>query len=301
MISKKDINKLEGLLYLYALSKIGSKREVAGKLGTSVDTINKYINDLEAETKSVFLASNGRGTSITPEGERVLQISETIVKAIRSISDYAESSDKYRGIVRVGMTDAIADYLGTDELSAFMEKYPELQIENDLNNVLPDMSTMEADICVGYDAPNHPDLVLVGVKKVVCGLFASKDYISKYGRPKDMDDLVKNHRICDKDNHTLCVPGWKEIISNAQHLVYKTSSVFALHSALIAGMGVGICPLNFCSENMIYLDGLDFEFAINIYLIAHKETKDTPRIRLVLDLIKELIQSPRGCKPRTSF
>lgn len=54
MINKKDISKLESLLYLYAFSKHGSKRAVAEKLGASVDTVNKYISDLQAETKTYF-------------------------------------------------------------------------------------------------------------------------------------------------------------------------------------------------------------------------------------------------------
>ena len=81
MINKKDISKLESLLYLYAFSKHGSKRAVAEKLGASVDTVNKYISDLQAETKTYFLKSNGRGTFITPEGKRVLKVAENIVAA----------------------------------------------------------------------------------------------------------------------------------------------------------------------------------------------------------------------------
>lgn len=64
MINKKDILKLESLLYLYAFSKHGSKRAVAEKLGVSVGTVNKYISDLQAETKTYFLKSNGRGPSL---------------------------------------------------------------------------------------------------------------------------------------------------------------------------------------------------------------------------------------------
>lgn len=33
----------------------------------------------------------------------------------------------------------------------------------------------------------------------------------------------------------------------------------------------------------------DFGFDINIYLIVHKDTKDMPRIRVVLDYIKKVL------------
>lgn len=80
MISKRDILKIESLLFLQAIFEAGSKREVAGQLGTSVDTLNKYLSEFEAEMKTKFLISNGRGTVITPEGKRMLDIAQDVVR-----------------------------------------------------------------------------------------------------------------------------------------------------------------------------------------------------------------------------
>lgn len=289
MINKKDIAKLESLMYLYALSKAGSKREVADKLGTSVDTINKYISDFEAEMRTHFLVSNGRGTVITPEGERILKVSEEVVKAIRSIGDYGENAASYKGIVRLGMPDAIADYLGSDKMFDFFSRYPDIRIENTIANKLPNMMTLEADIGLNYEAPQEPDLVLVRAKKVPCGLFASQKYLNAFGAPKSMADMLKNHRICDKYNHELYIDGWKDQMSRARHLVYKTNSIFSLRSTLEKGIGIGICPLSYGCENLKRVLVKEFGFDIDIYLMAHKDTKDMPRIRVVLDYIKDVL------------
>lgn len=103
MISKRDILKIESLLFLQAISEAGSKREVAGQLGTSVDTLNKYLSEFETEMKTKFLISNGRGTVITPEGKRMLDIAQDVVRAVRSMDDYAEEADAYSGVVRLAM------------------------------------------------------------------------------------------------------------------------------------------------------------------------------------------------------
>lgn len=289
MITKKDISKLDSLLYLYALSKVNSKREVAERLGTSVDTINKYISDFEADMKTHFLVSNGRGMVITPEGERILKVSEEVVKAIRSIGDYADNAASYCGIVRLGMPDAIADYLGSEKMFEFFTNYPDIHIENNIGNRLPNMVTMEADICLNYEPPQDDDLVLIRAKRVPCGLFASQKYLNTFGVPKSMSDLLKNHRICDKYNHELYVDGWKEKMAKARHLVYKTNSIFSLRSVLEKGIGVGICPLSYGHENLKRVLKKDFGFDMIIYLIAHKDTKDMPRIRAVLDYVKSVL------------
>ena len=128
MISKRDILKIESLLFLQAISEAGSKREVAGQLGTSVDTLNKYLSEFETEMKTKFLISNGRGTVITPEGKRMLDIAQDVVRAVRSMDDYAEEADAYSGVVRLAMPDAIADYIGMREVGEFIRKYPDLSL-----------------------------------------------------------------------------------------------------------------------------------------------------------------------------
>ncbi len=289
MISKKDIAKLDGLLYLYALSKTSSKREVADKLGTSVDTVNKYLADLEAEMNTFLLVSNGRGTVITPEGERLLDMAGDIVKSLRSLGDFAENAVSYKGIVRLGMPDSIADYLGSDKLFEFFEKYPGIHVENRVGAKLPDMNALEADICLDYEPPSDSDLVLIRSKSVPCGLFASGKYLDKYGYPKNMEDLLENHRICDKFNHELYVDGWKDILDRAKHVIYRTNSIFSHRSVLEKGSGIGICPLAYGRENLVPVLKKEFGFDVRIYMMAHKDTKDMPRIRVVLDYLKDTL------------
>lgn len=290
MITKKEIAKLEGLAYLYAVSKAKSKKEVAEKLGTSVDTVTKYIAELEAELKTRFLMSNGRGTVITPEGRRILGVADDIIKAIRSLGDYEENAMAYRGIVRLGLTDSISEYLQVENLSGFLQKYPDIHVEAYIGNNLPDMNSLEIDICVAYEVPDGDNLVVVASHELKCGLFASPEYLKNYGHPKNMEDLTKNHRLCYKTYGKVYLNGWKDILEKAEHVVYQTNSVHSLRGAMEAGICIGICPFSYRSKNLIHLSNLNFEFNLPIYLIAHKDTKDMPRIRVMIDYIRDLMK-----------
>lgn len=289
MITKKDISKLDSLLYLYAVSQTGSKREVAEQLGTSVDTINKYMAEFEAEMKTKFLMSNGRGTVITPEGRQILNISEDVVRAIRSLGDYAERATAYKGIVRMAMPDAIADHFGPQELCNFVKKYPDISLENQISNKMPDIGVLEADICMDYEVIQHPDTVLIASKEVKGGLFASQKYLDAYGTPKNIDDLLENHRLCSKTTYEMYVPEWGDMVSKAKHMVYKTNSIFSMRDILEAGIAIGISPFGYGRANLVHLKNLNFNYSVRIYLMAHKDTKDMPRIRVVLDFIKGLM------------
>lgn len=294
MITKKDIAKLESLLYLYAISKSKSKRNVAEQLGTTVDTINKYIADLEAEQKTKFLVSNGRGTVITPEGRRILKISENMVRAVHELESYAEAAESYAGVVRVATLDSIVDYIASDKIFAFMRKYSDLVVEMKVTNELPDMGTLETDICIDYQPPQNQDTVLIAAKKVRFGLFASQKYLDEFGTPKNLRDLCNNHRICIKEGKITATPVASNMLKNAKYVVYKTNSIRELRTVLTKGIGIGICSFSFGHEHLVHLKHLNFEFTKEIYLIAHKDTKDMPRIRLVLEYLKTLLDEKLG-------
>ena len=49
MINRKDLQNIESLFMLSTLGECRSKRKAAEAIGASVDTLNKYIGNLEAE------------------------------------------------------------------------------------------------------------------------------------------------------------------------------------------------------------------------------------------------------------
>lgn len=291
MISKKDIAKLNSLLYLFALSQSSSKREVAEKMGTSVDTVNKYISDLEAELNTYFLVSNGRGTIITPEGRRILKISDSIIKALHKLGKYEEESTELTGIVRLAMPDAISDYLGPRELFNFNSLYPKIHVESNITNKMPDMSALEADVWAGYDLPDDPNLVVVAHKKVKCRLFMSEKYQDLYGSPKNMSDMINNHRLCCSWNQFRHIPEWKEVIDQAQHVVYKTNSIFSLRAAISSGMAIGICPVTRGTQELLPVKKVPLSYDLGLNVIAHKDTMEIPRIRTMVAFIQGLLKT----------
>ena len=58
MLTRKDMNKLVSLLYLLSVSQNASKRKASEKLDTSIDTINKYLGDLEQNLGEKHIAGS---------------------------------------------------------------------------------------------------------------------------------------------------------------------------------------------------------------------------------------------------
>lgn len=171
----------------------------------------------------------------------MLDIAQDVVRAVRSMDDYAEEADAYSGVVRLAMPDAIADYIGMREVGEFIRKYPDLSFENNITNEMPDIGALEADICIIMTAfPSRRGNCRHQGNRL--RPLRSPKYIEEHGTPRDMDDLLANHFIIAKSSHEKYAPGWSELLEKARHVIYRTNSVFSFRYALKAGIGVGISP-----------------------------------------------------------
>ena len=88
MITKRDINTIESLLLFMAVTQHSNKRKASEALNTSVDTINKYIDNLEQDLSLKLLYSDSRGTNLTENGRKILASAEQITDIIHSMCNH---------------------------------------------------------------------------------------------------------------------------------------------------------------------------------------------------------------------
>lgn len=283
MLSKKEMAAFNALYYLYAISINHSKREVADLLGTSVDTINKYISDLEYELGVTLLNSNGRGTALTPEGIFYVKAAENIVNALRRLTTGERYSPADSQTIKISMPDTISCDFGEKSIKTFMEKHPDINIITEIE----DCPDVKADICLSVERPKDDSWVSVAEKNIFCGLYASRLYLKKHGMPKDYGDLINSHRICSRNSSENFIPGWGEVLRTSPFVVLRHNSVFAHYSAIKNGIGIGICSQNYACNDLVKIKTVtDFDTTYKIYLSARKDVMDTPQIKAFLEFSK---------------
>ena len=295
MFSKKEMAAFNALYYLYAISINHSKREVAELLGTSVDTINKYISDLEYELGVTLLSSNGRGTALTPEGIFYVKAAERIVNTLRNIKTGEKHSPADTQTIKISMPDTVSCDFGEKNIKTFMEKFPGINIVTEIE----DCPDAKADICLSLERPKDSGWINIAEKNISCGLYASRLYLKKYGMPKDYGDLIKGHRICSKNSNENFIPGWGEVLRTSPLSVLQHNSVFANYSAIKNGIGIGICSQNYASNDLVKIKTVtNFDTTYKIYLSARKDVLDTPQIKAFLEFSKGFFNSGKsiaGC------
>lgn len=278
-------------MYLYALSKVQNKKAVSDEFGISVDTLNKYISDLEESINTKLVFSNSRGTMINPEGKAVLAIANEIAQKLHFFDSYINSEDQYRGDVRFRTSGPLIEYVSSANFLNFTKLYPNIKIKADIMRDVADLDVMETDVSLDYFPPTDKDSVIISSQKIKYGLFASTKYIEEYGYPENLQDFYNNHRLCLKTGPLTKIPCVNELIHNVKHVAFASDSVLVFKTAVDSGFGIGFCPVMYGRGHLVGLDNLNFEYDIDVYLVAHRNTKDIPRIRVFINHIKNVLEN----------
>lgn len=296
MLTKKDINKISGLLYLLSVTQNKSKRKASESLSTSIDTLNKYISELEQDLGLTIFSNNGHGSIVSPQGQELLVLAEELNDVLRQLSEIALSANKVGGEVRIGVEEGVSQTLFNHKIVDFFINYPDMHIMSSCCDNVNQINLHAIDILLSYTLPTSNTMKLCHSSVLPCGLFASKSYIDKFGFPNTLQELVNEHHFCENPNYIRQIIGWKEFRKLLRHISYSANSVYMVNNMVSAGGGIGLLPLHHKHENLLNvgqcLAETGINFSYNIHLLAHPKTQSYPKITAVINLLKQVMSEP---------
>jgi len=290
MMGRKDLYNLESLYMLSAIAEYQGKRQAAEMLGISVDTISKYISNMELELGVKLLVSNSRGSYLTPNGHKLLEEFRKLKGVLSNVYTLKPEEETVQGSVRVLMNAGASSRFLCSEISDFLDSYPLLNLQATNTFDRPTLANMAYDVAISYYAPTGADEVIVGQKKVLCGYFASPDFLSRYGYPRDIEDMIANYRMIYFENNMASLSRWRELMRRAKIVPYVTNSTFSVEEAVNLGAGIGMLPMRFKDSGLVCLDNICCTEGLMFYLIAHRKTKDVPRVRAVINYYHKFME-----------
>jgi DNA-binding transcriptional LysR family regulator len=224
----------------------GSFSEAARALRLSRSAVSKHVIELEQELGVALLNRTTRSAAPTENGrayyERAVAILADLEEADLAV---ARLQAEPRGLLRVNAPMSFGTVHLAPALAAFMEKYPELQIQLTLSDEQIDAVQEGFDVTLRIAELASSSLIarrLLGVPRIFC---AAPAYIQRRGAPDHPRDL-KNHdclaygflatgnqwKLIGPDGeHFLSVP-WKLCANNAE----------VLKAAALKGCGIALLP-----------------------------------------------------------
>lgn len=284
MTIKDDAQIIKKLLCFIETCKNGKIKETAAKNGFKQSNLSTMLKELEHDLGVPLLNRFPKGVSLTDSGREILCLANQFYSILHKIRNYASFSQKHAGEVRLWLGDGLASGYISSCLSEFCMRYPNISVNLNCNIEAPQLIN-ETDIAIVYKEPEHNDAVIISKHKLHFGLFASRDYLEKYGEPRNIDELCKNHQICTRANFPDVWPKWRNIIDNAKKISVQTNSAPVLVQVIRDGLGIGLLPRIGYQQDLEELSKIDLKISHPFWIVSHRGSKDAPHIRTLINYI----------------
>lgn len=273
MIGRSQVNWDDARLLL-AVARSGQISSAASRLGMTQATVSRRIARLEDSLGVNLIVRLSHGTTLSDKGQSLIPMLEEAEAAFAEIQTTcsAEAAD-VTGTIRIGTPDGFGLSFLAHHLDALTNRYPSLQVQLVPTPRGISLSKREADIAVMVGRPEKGKLVRKKLTGYSLGLFASKEYLDRFGEPRTTDEL-RHHRLIGYVEDLVTSPSLNymhEFSKDWRSSIEVYSSRGQLE-AVAAGAGIGILH-HFMAEGMKNLQPvLPKEKVIREYWIAWHET-----------------------------
>jgi DNA-binding transcriptional LysR family regulator len=269
------------------VSRDGSLSGAARRLGLTQPTLGRHIDALEAALGLTLFTRSPRGLTPTPAAlalEPHVEAMATAAAALGRAASGEAAAD--RGAVRVTASDVIGCEVLPPILAAFHAAHPGIAIELALSNRTADLARRDADIAVRMVRPTQSGLVARRIGASRIGLYAHRDYLTRFGEPRSLADLA-NHCVIgfDRDNSAFRGAGEFARTLTRETFGFRCDNDLAQLAALRSGVGVGGCQENIARRvpELIAVLPNAFHHALEVWLVMHEDLKATRRVRVLFD------------------
>ncbi len=265
----------------------GSLSGAARRLGLTQPTVGRHIDALEDALGLTLFTRSPRGLTPTPAAFALTPHVETMAAAAASLARAASGEAAAdRGVVRVTASNVIGCEVLPPILGAFRAEHPGIAIELALTNRNEDLARRDADIAVRMVRPTQSGLFARRIGTSRIGLYAHRDYLARYGEPRSLADL-KSHCVIgfDRDGRTFRAAGDFAKRLTREDFGFRCDNDLAQLAALRTGVGIGGCQENIARRmpELIAVLPNAIQYALEIWLVMHEDSKTTRRVRLLFD------------------
>lgn len=168
----------------------GSFVAAARQRGLSASAVSKSIARLEASLQVRLLNRSTRNVTLTDEGMRFLERSQSILAQVQAAEDeMAQSSAAPQGTLRVSLP---AESSMTPLLAAFLREYPAVRLELEFTDRFVDVIAEGFDLVIRAGQPTDSRLAARRLAPLRSLLVASPDYLRRAGTPCHPNDLFSH-------------------------------------------------------------------------------------------------------------
>ena len=282
------------------VAELHSFTRAADALGVSRAVVSTHVAELERHLRCQLLHRTTRRVGLTSDG------AEYLTRCQRILSELAAADEALRGTrlavagrLRVDVPTVFGNALLIPALPRFTARYPELQLEVQLNDRVIDLIEEEVDLVVRVGRVRDPHLIarrIVSTRLITC---AAPAYLREHGIPADPEAL-RQHKLIGHLGTTSHRPQkWlfqRGAVRRQLQLPFSVAFNAAEARILAAVRGAGIVQ----SMDLLVAEALavgKLEVVLSewsapgaaISVVCRSAVRNSPRIRAFADFAAELL------------
>ena len=281
-----------------AVAETGSLSAAAQALGRSQPTLGRQVQALEAALGAQLFDRHARGLAPSAAGLALVPRAQAMRAALNGLTlAAAEQAGALAGTVRITASVVLSHYVLPPVLAEIRRRQPEIRIELVASDESESLHFREADIALRMYRPVQQELVTRHLADIEVGAFAATAYLDRAGRPERVEDLLA-HDLVGFDRNPLIVETMRAlgIDIGREDFVMRCDNQATYLALVRAGCGIGFAqvPVGRAEPELEQLAPQLGVPPLRVWLAAHEKMRQTPRIRVVWDLlVREL---PPRCR-----
>jgi DNA-binding transcriptional LysR family regulator len=290
---------LADFTYFLAVAKHRSFRRASLELGISASALSHAIKGLESRIGVRLLNRTNRSVTLSAAGE---ELQAALMTPFEAISAAVENLNRFRdapaGRIRLNVPSDAASLLLGPVLPTFIDRYPDVQIDLAVSNLIIDVIEGGFDAGIRYGGTVPEDMIAQRLSADIGWVVAgSPAYLDRFGTPKHPNDL-QQHRCLRFRLGDERVYRW-EFDRNGEQIDIDVPGSITLDDSrsiltlLLGGAGLMYGPepllaplVKAGTVRLILQDWTSPGPGFHIYYSSHRQVP--AGLRLLIDLIREM-------------
>ena len=268
-----------------ALARAGSLTGAARSLRVEHTTVARRIGQLEQSLGLHLFDRLPRGWILTSEGEqlagRAAQMEEQAHEFMREAADGVQLS----GTVRLSASPSVGQEFLLPRLCAIHQRWSSVTLELVVETRVAILSRREADLALRIGRPHDPGLAARLLGNMSYGLYCRPGYTE--GRSEaDWRFVAYDDSLAHTPEHQ-----WLESLRGSRGYALRANTLALQRDAVRMGLGLAVLP-HFMAAGDALLERLPYDAGPpprEIWLVVHPDVRRSPRVRLIADLLVEVV------------
>ncbi len=282
------------LRVFHIVADSGSFTRAGETLGLSQSAVSRQIRALEGSLAATLFHRHARGLLLTEQGELLLRTTrEVYSKLAVTKAMLAESKEQPRGPLRVTTTVGFGSMWLTGQIGDFLDNYPDIKVTLLVADVELDLSMRQADVAIRVQPPRQPDLIQRHLFTGTFGVFAVRDYLKRFGTPRNTSDLANHRLISYGEQLPKPFGGVNWLLDKAREdapalePAFTVNNTYGILRAVEAGIGLASLPAFLAQQNPTLVRVLhDVESPkVDAYFVYPEEMRGSQRVGVFRDFL----------------